>query len=821
MDDAPWNANFAEPEASADKAPSSPQETGPWSANFASTPEEEHQARIAKFAPEQEKIAKDQSAFTAALPTTLGDVPGIGPWAEKGYAKYKMSGTENPEKYGTNSEERYRNYLAEQEAYRQARGKAHPIASYGPGIIGGLGTALAATAALPAELVAAPALGATGLTGALIGAATTGAGIGALQSAGEAAPGSSGEDIKNRAISGGASGALLGPAGTLIGKGATSALAPVGRTIQSALTPKSGALSDLAAAAGSAAQKGTPGLSVAEAQALQAAGHEVLPTQIQGVQKAAQTAANTVPDSETIGNLNRALESHKADRSVQFQTSMDNINQKMFGAPVDIAATRQAADYAAKQQFQPLYRAAFSDPAAQRVWLPEAETVLNSSFGNKAVEDAVKMLQNNEARSAAAAGRTANVIPNPFVKNSSTGFYELPVYTMPNGKTLTGPPPNLEFWDAAKRSLGDQYEILAKSTSDMKSRTFAGQLAPIQKEFTEALTTQFPKYETALDFGRRYFGENNAFDAGLKFFQQASGATQTDPQKWGQYVSQVNGYTKPNGTSVPGYTPTEIKNFQQGLLAFAKENPQAIANAFADKKGAGELTKQNFDAVKKALPPQLAQQIENSAQMMNISSMSQALKVQEPQASGNLVRNLGILGGLGVGAESLKHLAPEAIQHLVSSPTALAMAALTGGTYAAKKIGSAAYNAGEQRRAETLLRMLESNDPNTIEQIKKAMATNKNVKQGMDAIESAFTQALASNSASEENVSNALQRTTGLPVGRKAGGRVNKQGAEARAEKLIRMAETAKKHVNKTTETLLQAPDEAVAKALKIAQAHI
>ena len=59
------------------------------------------------------------------------------------------------------------------------------------------------------------------------------------------------------------------------------------------------------------------------------------------------------------------------------------------------------------------------------------------------------------------------------------------------------------------------------------------------------------------------------------------------------------------------------------------------------------------------------------------------------------------------------------------------------------------------------------------------------------------------------------------PQQRKAGGRVSKFSAENRAEKLIRMAETAKKHVNKTTETLLQAPDEAVAKALKIAQAHI
>jgi hypothetical protein len=60
-----------------------------------------------------------------------------------------------------------------------------------------------------------------------------------------------------------------------------------------------------------------------------------------------------------------------------------------------------------------------------------------------------------------------------------------------------------------------------------------------------------------------------------------------------------------------------------------------------------------------------------------------------------------------------------------------------------------------------------------------------------------------------------------LTIHRKAGGRVSKTTPEQRAEKLIRMADLAKKQVNKTTETLLSAPDEAVVKALKIAQAHI
>ena len=56
---------------------------------------------------------------------------------------------------------------------------------------------------------------------------------------------------------------------------------------------------------------------------------------------------------------------------------------------------------------------------------------------------------------------------------------------------------------------------------------------------------------------------------------------------------------------------------------------------------------------------------------------------------------------------------------------------------------------------------------------------------------------------------------------RKSGGRVARMNAEQRAESLIRLADLAKKHVNKSTEQILTAPDETVVKALKIAQAHI
>ena len=62
------------------------------------------------------------------------------------------------------------------------------------------------------------------------------------------------------------------------------------------------------------------------------------------------------------------------------------------------------------------------------------------------------------------------------------------------------------------------------------------------------------------------------------------------------------------------------------------------------------------------------------------------------------------------------------------------------------------------------------------------------------------------------------QRAFGGRIGRATGGRV---GADVEAEALIRAAERAKKNFNKTTEPLLNAPDNHIAKALEVANRAI
>jgi hypothetical protein len=64
-------------------------------------------------------------------------------------------------------------------------------------------------------------------------------------------------------------------------------------------------------------------------------------------------------------------------------------------------------------------------------------------------------------------------------------------------------------------------------------------------------------------------------------------------------------------------------------------------------------------------------------------------------------------------------------------------------------------------------------------------------------------------------------RRAGGRVGRASGGRLVRNDHAARAAALIRAADAAKKAHNKTTEGILEQPDEAVAKALSIANQAI
>lgn len=70
-------------------------------------------------------------------------------------------------------------------------------------------------------------------------------------------------------------------------------------------------------------------------------------------------------------------------------------------------------------------------------------------------------------------------------------------------------------------------------------------------------------------------------------------------------------------------------------------------------------------------------------------------------------------------------------------------------------------------------------------------------------------------------VSSPTERFAGGRVGRKSGGRLMRTDHSARAASLIRAAEAAKKAHNATTESILEQPDEAVARALSIANKAI
>lgn len=107
-----------------------------------------------------------------------------------------------------------------------------------------------------------------------------------------------------------------------------------------------------------------------------------------------------------------------------------------------------------------------------------------------------------------------------------------------------------------------------------------------------------------------------------------------------------------------------------------------------------------------------------------------------------------------------------------------------------------------------------SNDPAQIKQLGELAMKYPSVGQVLGKLTTAATAVETTRERTEQQP----QRAHGGRIGRKSGGRV---GHHYEAARLVKAAELAKKNHGKQTETILNAPDEHVVKALSVANRSI
>ena len=316
--------------------------------------------------------------------------------------------------------------------------------------------------------------------------ALTGAATGALSGAGE------GENLQERAtdaLKGGAIGGVVGAAAPAVIEAAGKALGPVASqvaaTVRGIRDPEAEAARrvviainrDIAADPNAATR-------LTGAEAAQTPSATAMDLGGETTRALARSAANQSPEGRAI------LEQSIGDR---FEGQAGRVNQWLnenFHYP-NAEAQATALQTAARTVNKPNYAKAYSEGSN----LPWDETFEQISQAPE-VQSAIRKAMVNAKSEAARMGFTPP--KNPFYFNEA-GRLKL---RTEGDQTMT---PNLQFWDIVKRNL---------DKGDASSQSWA-------RILRDALDEHVPSYQIARQGAARFFGANDALEAGQNFVSRS------------------------------------------------------------------------------------------------------------------------------------------------------------------------------------------------------------------------------------------------------------------------------------------------------------
>jgi len=734
--------------------PSSTEEKIQWALP---TAEEEHQGRVEKYEPWASDIAKKTSP-TVAMGANIAHVPIVGPLIEKGMA-YGTAATGIPIVEGDTTEERYRNLLARNQALDEAMKKQYPIASK-------VGTA----SEIAGSVMATPELGvAAGLTKVapslgrsipFFARSIEGAGYGAASAAAEGPPGETMEERVKRmgpeaAIGFAAPNVLHG----IIGSGAW-ALGKGKNLVADIFNPEGAEIRALAKeAAKTPGKASTAGLSPEEYAAAVARGEDVSLMDVQGAKARVAHAAERLPENQNISNINEALLQRYNESSQRLGQNID----RAFGTPIDAAAIRAQALETARVNNKPLYESAYAKPidyaseSGQNI-----ENIINTRVPSNALNRANELMRLE--------GKQSQQILADIADDGTVVFKRMP-------DTM-----QVDYITRALNNLAESGE----GAGAMGAQTQLGAAyKALARDLRDNLKIAVPEYGAAVDSAGRYIKQNNAFDAGIDFFNLANVSSKTaDPKLVGQ---QLNNFKKV-------YSDTDKEMMAQGLASYIKENPYEAAKVFA--KG----DKVTMDRFRTVLGADRFNQIDDALRVNRLAAMTK--EIGNASQSKNLFGPIAAGIGIGTGAVYAIENAPQIFEHVKDNPLAsvgvLTFLALAGA-------GKAAIGAQGNRRAAALLGLAASDNPEISQKLLEVAQKDARVREALRNLESQVSRTYAAMHAQESDNQNR--------EGRASGGRVG--GA---AESLLRDLKRRRVMINNQTEQMLSMPDDAIVQALNAAK---
>lgn len=352
---------------------------------------------------------------------------------------------------------------------------------------------------------------------------------------------------------------------------------------------------------------------------------------------------------------------------------------------------------------------------------------------------------------------------------------------------------NLKYYDQVKRELDGIIEQAHRS-GDTTRKAEAEEL---KRRLLAVTDDAVPEYARVRDIASNTFTASSAPEAGMKFYNMYDDLKAEDVKK-----------------ALASYNPEQRTAFGVGFMTkleqeLASKNTKGIVSRFLKNDDFMEKLNLVFgpEAAGAIRGKVLAENLIQQADRMRTSEAAQAA-LKSTKTSSLVPAGLAFLGtGAAVEAQYLAGL----IQQLGLSKDA----AIYGGLAAVAAGGTSMVMRGfEKRVAQNMLELAKSNKPRDFKRLNTLMQNYPEVypKLLMPLI------AIEELEAKGQQAQQPKPQASGGRIERKSGGRV---GHHYHAARLVKAAELAKKNHGKTTETILNAPDEHVVKALAVANKHI
>lgn len=336
---------------------------------------------------------------------------------------------------------------------------------------------------------------------------------------------------------------------------------------------------------------------------------------------------------------------------------------------------------------------------------------------------------------------------------------------------------NLAYWDMVKQKLDDILETATPGTTEHRAALDA-------KRNLLKVLDNIEGYADARGKAWETFKASSAPEAGYNFFNPKGG--------FGEF-------TERNLKKVfDGLNDNQKELFS---LGFASKINELIRNGNIDTV-AKQFTKPAFrDRALIALGPERFAELKGLVLSENLISKAKSipLRTQAEMAPSTA----GVIGG---GAAGLLDF----LTFGVSPQTAVA--AIAGGEAVRK--GKIFLSNMERKMAEKVVPLALSTDPADVKRLGEMAMKSPFIDDLLNKLTTAAT-AIETQRSKEKPPK---KEADGGRIGRKAGGRI---GHHYEAARLVKAAELAKKNHGKQTETILNAPDEHVVKALSVANRSI